>query len=201
VSKITLPEAESYTYIQIQEFVVQELLLPSFYASYSEAKSTMNDTYDTSKRILECHPPDACTNDIREENLIQRQQKDDHRSTVRRILERDRNLLIACIVLVIAMNTTEGRYLLYPFRIFSTWVHEMCHGIASILMGGSISKLEIFKDGSGLAYTRTPGDWRKAFVSSGGYPGTAVTGCILLLFRRTTLGPTIGTIGLGCASC
>ena len=149
-------------------------------------------------RVLDCdHLPDACTNDIREEKLMQRQLKHDGRSRLRRMLERDRNLIIACIVLVIAMNFEEGRYLLYPFRLFSTWVHEMCHGMAALLMGGQIAKLQIFKDGSGLAYTATSGAHRQAFVSAGGYPGTAVTGCILLLFRRTTLGPTVGTIALG----
>lgn len=95
------------------------------------------------------------------------------------------------------MNWQEGRYILYPFKIFSTWVHEMCHGVASISMGGYIDKLEIFKDGSGLAYTSVNSSWKRGFVASAGYPGTAVTGCILLLFRRTTLGPTLGTIGIG----
>jgi hypothetical protein len=149
---------------------------------------------------LECNPlPDACTNDLREERLIHRQRKHkfDDRNWLQRLLERERNLIIACIILVIAMNWTEGRYLLYPFMIFSTWVHEMCHGLAAILTGGYIAKLEIFKDGSGLAYTAVSTNWKRGFVASAGYPGTAVTGCIFLLFRRTTLGPTVGTIGIG----
>jgi hypothetical protein len=155
----------------------------------------MNSTFE---KAIDCtHLPDACTNDVREEKLIQRQQKDDGRNFLTRIVSRDRNLLIAGAVLAVLMNINEGRYLLYPFRIFATWIHEMCHGMAAILMGGHIAKLQIFKDGSGLAYTATSGEWRQAFVSSAGYPGTAVTGCLLLLFRRTTLGPTIGTIGLG----
>ena len=41
--------------------------------------------------------------------------------------------------------------------------------------------------------------WKKAVVASAGYTGTAFWGCILLLFRRTVLGPTIGTITLGVA--
>lgn len=140
--------------------------------------------------------PDACTNDDREQQLIQRQQKDG-RSWIRRFIDRERNLLIACTVLAVALNFTEGRYILYPFMIFSTWIHEMCHGIAAILTGGYISKVVVFADGSGLAYTATSSDWERGFVASAGYPGTAVMGCLLLLFRRTTLGPTIGTIGIG----
>lgn len=143
--------------------------------------------------------PDACTNDFREQKLIERQSKQpfDARNWIQRTLQRERNLIIASVIMVAAMNFSEGRYILYPFKIFSTWVHEMCHGVAAILMGGFIDKLEIFKDGSGLAYTSVNSSWKRGFVASGGYPGTAVTGCILLLFRRTTLGPTIGTIGIG----
>eukprot|EP00934_Nitzschia_sp_Nitz4_P001083 Nitzschia sp. Nitz4//scaffold37_size175936//158670//159656//NITZ4_002067-RA/size175936-processed-gene-0.234-mRNA-1//-1//CDS//3329549851//1083//frame0 len=141
--------------------------------------------------------PDACTNEIREERLIQRQDVDDDRTWIRRLCERDRNLVIACIILVICLNWTTGWYLLYPFRIFSTWVHEMCHAVAAWLVGGSIRKLEVYQDGSGLAYTSVNSAWKRGFVAFGGYPGTAITGCFLLLFRRTTLGPTIGTVGFG----
>lgn len=51
---------------------------------------------------------------------------------------------------------------------------------------------------SGLAYTYTNGtNFQRGFVASGGYTGTAVLGMILLLFRRTYRGPTVGIIGLG----
>lgn len=73
-------------------------------------------------------------------------------------------------------------------------------GIAALLVGGQIYKLQIFPDGSGLATTAggsTP--FRRGFIASAGYQGTSITGCLLLLFRRTTLGPTVGTIGIGLA--
>lgn len=63
---------------------------------------------------------------------------------------------------------------------------------------GRIAALRIFQDGSGLAYTATKTANAGTFVSSAGYP-TAVTGFLMLLFRRTTLGPTIGLIVLGSA--
>jgi hypothetical protein len=145
--------------------------------------------------------PDACTNEVREERLILRQQKKkddfDNRIWLHRFVERERNLLIACVVLVVLLNLKYGRYILYPFLMFSTWVHEMCHAFAALFMGGTVNKINVFRDGGGLAYTAVSHSWKRGFVASGGYPGTSVTGCILLLFRRTTLGPTIGTIGLG----
>jgi hypothetical protein len=143
--------------------------------------------------------PDACGIDERKEKLIERQCRDDGRSFFERAIARDRNLMIACVILVVLMNISTGRYILYPFKIFSSWVHEMCHGLAAILMGGHIASMRIYKDGSGAANTTVSGTWRGGFVSSAGYPGTAITGCLLLHFRRTTLGPTIGTIGLGLA--
>lgn len=144
--------------------------------------------------------PDAIGNEEREAQLMERQRRDDGRNCCLRLISRDRNLIAACFVLVIVMNLKQGRYVLYPFKIFSTWVHEICHGIAALFMRGSIKVLKIKSDGGGYAVTAVPGAaWRRGFVASGGYPGTAVTGGLMLLFRRTTLGPTIGTIGI--ATC
>lgn len=100
--------------------------------------------------------------------------------------------------MVLLMNTKYLSYILYPFKIFSTWIHELSHGTAAILVGGGIQKLLIYPDTSGLAYTYTSGSsFEKGFVASAGYTGTAVLGMILLLFRRTYRGPTIGTISIG----
>ena len=83
------------------------------------------------QRMMECNPlPDACTNELHEDAVLNRQQQNDDRPYIQRVIARDRNLIIACIALAILMNFTEGRYVLYPFKIFSTWVHEMCHGLA-----------------------------------------------------------------------
>lgn len=145
--------------------------------------------------ILNCELPDACADDnTREEPLFTPKE---HASLWQQLYERDQPLLRSTLVLIVLMNINYGRYILYPFMIFSTWVHEMCHGMAAILVGGRISTLYIYADGSGLAYTSTSGEaWNVVFVSSAGYTGTALVGGILLLFRRTGVGPTIGIIGI-----
>jgi Peptidase M50B-like len=160
-------------------------------------------------RMTECHAlPDACTNELHEERVIQRQggtkgDRDtvaDGRSHIQRVVERDRNLIIACVVLVVLMNFETGRYILYPFKIFSTWVHELCHGLAALLTpGGVIGSIRVYKDGGGVCSTSVKSQWASTFVSSAGYPGTAVTGFLMLIFRRTNTGPTIGLICLGVA--
>ncbi len=109
-------------------------------------------------------------------------------------------LLIALLVLVVLMNVPYGEYALYPFKLFSTWVHEMSHGIAALLLGGEFESLKVYSDGSGLAYTRRP-DTRLAtsFVASAGYVGTALMGMVLLLARRLPRVGRIGTSVLGVA--
>jgi len=144
--------------------------------------------------------PDACGNDMREEKLLEAQKRDDEgRNFVTRFIQREKFLLIASVVFIILLNLETGRFVLYPFELFTTWVHEMSHGTAAILMGGRIKQLKVFRDGSGLcSYSiRNGNNFKFAFVASAGYTGTTFWGCILLLFRRTTLGPTIGTIGFG----
>lgn len=149
---------------------------------------------------MACTLPDACENDTRVVSLLELQQRDDGRSWIVRVLHRDSNIVGACVFMIILMNFETGRYVLYPFLLFATWVHEMSHGTAAILVGGSIKKLEIYHDGGGICWNDLDGvTWKKAVVASAGYTGTAFWGCILLLYRRTVLGPTIGSIALGVA--
>lgn len=59
-------------------------------------------------------------------------------------------------------------------------------------------RLNIYPDGSGLAYTVVPaGVFQRAWVASAGYQSTAIVGGISLMFRRTNIGARIGTCGIG----
>ena len=116
----------------------------------------------------------------------------------RESFQRDGRLLIIIVLILICMNIPFIKYALYPFTIYSTWIHEMCHGMAAIISGGSISKLQVFPNGSGLAYTTLRNANARGFVASAGYQGTAVVGFILLIFRRTKRGPRTGTMVLAC---
>lgn len=115
----------------------------------------------------------------------------------RKSFNRDGRLLMITILSLIFMNIPYLRLVLYPFFIFSTWIHEFCHGMAAILIGGSISKLEIFPDGTGWAHVFVNLE-RGGFVYSAGYQGTATFGFILLIFRRTKRGPRSLTMILAC---
>ncbi len=114
----------------------------------------------------------------------------------RESIQRDGRLMLITVGILIMMNIPFVWWVLYPFVLFDAWVHEMCHGMAAIISGGEIIKLEVFPDGSGLATITTSS---RAFVSSAGYQGTAVVGFILLIFRRTKRGPRTGTMVVACA--
>ena len=118
-------------------------------------------------------------------------------------LGRDWRLILVVTLILILSNIPFGWYAVYPFVVFSTWIHETCHGIAAWLVGYNVVKLELFPDGSGLAYYEYQWDRqeRQGFVSSAGYQGTAVIGCLLLLIRRTKRGPRLGIFFLAlCAT-
>jgi hypothetical protein len=150
-----------------------------------------------------CSPPEICGPDAEGSKLehLLAQTTGDNESRVTKFMKRDKPLLVAIAAMVLLMNIPKAwmvGMVLYPFKIFSTWVHELSHGTAAILVGGGISKLLIYPDTSGLAWTYTSGSsFERGFVASAGYTGTAVLGMILLLFRRTHRGPTVGTIGIG----
>ncbi|KAL7460821.1 hypothetical protein ACHAXS_001262 [Conticribra weissflogii] len=118
--------------------------------------------------------------------------------TLRELFDRDRRLLRSILLLVVLLNLPIGRYILYPFMIFSTWIHELLHGLAALSIGGKIIWLNIYSNGSGLAHTSYPtGAFQKAWVAGAGYQGTAIVGGIMLMFRRTEMGARAGTLILG----
>ena len=148
-----------------------------------------------------CAPPEVCADvDNNKHEHLLRHSTNSGDSRIQAFMKRDKPLVVGIVAMVMFMNTPYLKFILYPFMIFSTWIHESCHGLAAILVGGGVKELFIYQDGSGLAWTWTDGtDWKQAIVSSAGYVGTALLGCILLLFRRTRRGPTVGSIGLGVA--
>ena len=53
-----------------------------------------------------------------------------HVPTIGELFAREKRLLRAILLIVILLNAPVGKYILYPFVIFSTWIHESFHGIA-----------------------------------------------------------------------
>ncbi len=85
-------------------------------------------------------------------------------------------------------------FVLYPIRLFVTYVHEICHAMAAVLTLGWPHEIEIYADTSGVTWT-TSGI--SLVISSAGYVGTTVIGAALLLLaaRRATVRPALVATG------
>lgn len=81
--------------------------------------------------------------------------------------------------------TPFGPLALYPFTLFTTWVHESGHAIATLLLGGAVGSITIRPDTSGLTRSLMPASIAaQALVASAGYLTASVVGCFLLAASR-----------------
>ncbi len=91
----------------------------------------------------------------------------------------------AAAISLILPRIPYGRNILYPFALLSTWVHEMGHGLAAIVAGGSFHRLVIYQNLGGTAYSSGVGSLGRAFVAAGGLLGPAIAGgAIIVLGSR-----------------
>ena len=73
-----------------------------------------------------------------------------------------------------------GRRILFPFQIFTTWVHECCHALTALFLGGESIRITLSPDGSGLTQFKIPeGRLRNAIIASSGYLGASLSGCLI----------------------
>jgi hypothetical protein len=92
--------------------------------------------------------------------------------------------LAAAFCLAISL-TPWGPIVLYPFTLFTTWIHECSHAVMVVLMGGSVSSITIQPDTSGLTRSLMPGARvAQGLVASAGYLGASLVGCLLMTATR-----------------
>lgn len=85
-----------------------------------------------------CMPPEVCgpkADDSKREHLLTQSVDVACDGRVKSFIKRDKPLLVAIGAMILLMNIPMVGMILYPFKIFSTWIHELCHGIAAILVG------------------------------------------------------------------
>lgn len=86
-----------------------------------------------------------------------------------------RRVLLASLGITAALYVIPGGDLVgYPLLLLSTYVHEMGHGLAALLVGGEFVSLQVFGDGSGVALTATGNRLSRAVVAAGGLVGPAI---------------------------
>jgi hypothetical protein len=109
-------------------------------------------------------------------------------------------LLVAVAVSLAVSLTPWAATLLYPFRLFTTWVHECGHALMTVLVGGRVMSITIAPDGSGLTQSVIPvGRVAAGLVASAGYLGAALVGCLLLAATRIEHRAHLILVGLGTA--
>ena len=72
-------------------------------------------------------------------------------------------------------------YLHWPLSWLETYFHEISHGIAALLSGGAIDRLELSFNGSGKCYTR--GGYAP-LIAFAGYTGAVLWGAIIFYGAR-----------------
>jgi hypothetical protein len=93
-------------------------------------------------------------------------------------------LLVATVLTIALWFIPYADYLVYPIRLFVTFIHEGSHALVGLLTGGSVHSLTIGSDGSGVVYS-VPSGWLGALLtSSAGYLGTTAFGVLLLFLIR-----------------
>jgi hypothetical protein len=110
----------------------------------------------------------------------------------------NRALVIALLASLLLWNLPFGGIVLYPFKVFATWWHELSHGLVMLVTGAGFDRMEVYQDTSGFAYSmRHPGALGMSLVASAGYMGTSVGGAVLLVVGQTRRGARIALAVIG----
>ncbi len=105
------------------------------------------------------------------------------------------------VVLALVVYLGWSTPFVFPLKIFVVFLHELSHGLAAVLTGGSIVRIELSSNEGGLCTTR--GGW-SFVITSAGYLGSLLFGALLLLVgararpdvQRFVLGATGAVVAL-----
>src|SRR4051794_2186765 len=106
-------------------------------------------------------------------------------------------LLIATAITVGLWFIPYAEYLVYPIRLFVTFIHESSHALIALVTGGSVQSLTISADGSGVVYSASRSILGAVFTSSAGYLGTTAFGVLMLYLIRKNISAHKVLFGLG----
>lgn len=95
-----------------------------------------------------------------------------------------RILLGATALALVLSFTPYANTLMYPFRLFVTFIHEGGHALAALATGNYVQSLTIQPDGSGEVLATHGGLADGLLISSAGYLGATSYGALLLFLLR-----------------
>jgi Peptidase M50B-like len=94
--------------------------------------------------------------------------------------------LDTALLLSLALSVALGvffwhSWFLFPFKLLVVLMHESGHAAAALLAGGVVEKIQVSPDEGGVTWSRfNPTLFHQVLVSSAGYVGSTVSGCLLL---------------------
>jgi hypothetical protein len=96
------------------------------------------------------------------------------------------NWLWVAAALSLGISLTRfGPLLLYPFKLFTTWVHECGHAVMTVIVGGRVNSIVIELNTTGITRSLIPqGRIAQGLVASAGYLGASIVGCVLMTAAR-----------------
>lgn len=106
-------------------------------------------------------------------------------------------LLIATIITIALWFIPFADYLVYPIRLFVTFIHEGGHALAAVLTGGSVQSLTVAPDSSGLVKAYSSSAIATLIFSSAGYLSATAYGVLLLVLVRWNVSPRRILFGSG----
>lgn len=83
---------------------------------------------------------------------------------------------LSMVVVYILWNVPAFDIVMYPLRLFVTYVHEAGHSLAALVTGGQVIGFLVSPDGSGLA---TTAGGNRIIILMAGYLGAAAFGSLL----------------------
>ena len=92
------------------------------------------------------------------------------------------------VVFIVAIAALWNTWAVYPLRLLVVFFHELSHGIAAVLTGGSIVEIRMTAQEGGLCITR---GGLSFVVLSSGYLGSLLWGGAILLVATRTKGSQI----------
>jgi len=86
-------------------------------------------------------------------------------------------------------------FVVYPFRLFVVFLHEISHGLGAVVTGGEIVSIGLGFDEGGVCLTR---GGSRFVVLNAGYLGSLLWGAFFLVLgaKRRQARSVIGTVGL-----
>ncbi|MBZ0299122.1 MAG: M50 family metallopeptidase [Anaerolineae bacterium] len=91
-------------------------------------------------------------------------------------------MLLAGVIVFVLWNIPQLDFLLFPFRLFVTYVHEAGHSVMAAFSGGRVIEFTVFSNGTGIATTQ---GGNRFLILPAGYLGAAFFGAVLFYLANT----------------